>query len=428
MADPTFFDLFEIPWAESGNADVITLPQYKAGWAYIGSLPPTVEQFNKIQQLTDQKLAWLFSQIKTVAGATGQEVDSNTLDVLLHALTHLDMANATKGILSVARGGTGTGSIGSGEFLIGNADGTLDRQSFNQAVKAILDARNATLLVSGLVKLATAEEIALGADNSKAITSAGLRSKTQSTQTDTTPGQLLTVGSFGLGFDAFLGENQDLDSVVTPGLYGQNVSAYAKRSLHYPIEGGAGTLLVQSAGPIKTQVYVPFISGTILTRTRNASGAWSEDWERGIRASDTATDAVAGILRMATIPEAVAMLNNGVALTPATLVSAFLGGGNASISSDGYQKLPSGLIIQQMAAPATVNAAATAVFPKAFPNACFKVWVGESNSVEWWTDNITVYGSFSPTKTGVGIAAYRWNGSGFAPANGALANVLAIGW
>lgn len=250
----------------------------------------------------------------------------------------------------------------------------------------------------------------------------------QQSQTDTTTGRVLTVGSFGLGFDAFLGENQDLDNVITPGLYGQNVSSYAKRSLHYPIEGGAGTLLVQSADRIKTQIYVPFVSGAILSRTRDSNGVWSADWDRGIRASDAATDTIAGILRMATIAEAAGLVNNGVALSPATLVSAFLGGGNASISANGYQKLPSGLIIQHMAAPATVNAAATAVFPKAFPNACFKVWVGESNSVEWWTDNVTVYGSFSPTKTSVGVAAYRWNGTGFTPANGALANVLAIGW
>lgn len=286
----------------------------------------------------------------------------------------------------------------------------------------------ATTTRRGLIQIATALEVAQGTDSGKAITPAGLQSKVQATQTDTTTGRLLTVGSFGLGFDAYLGENQDLDNVVTPGLYGQSVSAFATTALHYPIEGAAGTLLVQSAGEIKTQIYVPFLSGLVLTRTRNPEGVWSATWNRGIRATDTATNATAGILKLATIQEAAALVNNGVALSPATLASAFLADGNGSIQANGYQKLPSGLIIQQMAAPATVNAAATAVFPKAFPNACFKVWVGESNSVEWWTDNVVVYGSFSPTKTSVGVAAYRWNGTGFTPANGALANVLAIGW
>lgn len=284
----------------------------------------------------------------------------------------------------------------------------------------------ATTTRRGLIQIATASEVAQGTDSGKAITPAGLQSKVQATQTDTTTGRLLTVGSFGLGFDAFLGESQDLDGVLTSGFYGQNVSGYAKVSLHYPLEGAAGTLLVQSAGQIKTQIFTTFFTAQQFIRTRNNAGEWSI-WKVGVSDTDIATSTKAGIARFATISEAAAMVNNGVILSPATLVSAFIGGGNANITPNGFQTLPGGLIIQQMAAPATVNASVTATFPKAFPNACFKVFVCESNSVEWFTDNLVVYGSFAPTKTGVGITAYRWNGSAFSPANGALANVLAIG-
>lgn len=278
----------------------------------------------------------------------------------------------------------------------------------------------------GLIQIATALEVAQGTDSGKAITPAGLQSKVQATQTDTTTGRLLTVGSFGLGFDAFLSEPQDLDGVLTSGFYGQNVSEYAKVARHYPLEGAAGTLMVLSAGNIKTQIYTTFFTVQQFIRTRNNEGQWSV-WKGAMFDTDLATASKAGIARFATISEAAAMTNNGVALSPATLISAFIGGGNASVEPNGHQMLPGGLIIQQMAAPATVNASVTATFPKAFPNACFKVWVCESNSVEWFTDNIVVYGSFNPTKTGVGVTAYRWNGSAFTPANGALANVLAIG-
>lgn len=154
---------------------------------------------------------------------------------------------------------------------------------------------------------------------------------------------------------------------------------------------------------------------------------WS-GWKRTVFETDVATSDEAGIVRMATLHEAVDLLHNGVSLSPATLVSAFLNGGNSFIAENGYQKLPSGLIIQQMAAPGTVNSSVMATFPVAFPNACFKVFVSESNSVEWFTDNIVVYGSYGRTRTGVGITAYRWNGSSFTLANGALANVLAIGY
>ncbi|MGS1006282.1 hypothetical protein [Achromobacter anxifer] len=133
MADPTFFDLFETPWAETGTVDILTLPQYRAGWAFIGSLPPTVEQFNKLQQLNDQKLAWLFHQVKAVAVAAGKEIGPGTLDILIHALQNLDMDKATAGTLPVARGGTGFGSIGLNQFLVGGAEGKYLRKSADEA-------------------------------------------------------------------------------------------------------------------------------------------------------------------------------------------------------------------------------------------------------------------------------------------------------
>ncbi|WP_129241263.1 hypothetical protein, partial [Achromobacter veterisilvae] len=129
MAAPTFFELFDALWAEAGTVGDVTLPQYRSGWAFIGSLPPTVEQFNLVQQLTDQKLAWLFQQVKAVADATDQEMDASTLGVLLHAFQNLNMDKATAGTLEVARGGTGLASIGENQLLVGTEDGKFARVS-----------------------------------------------------------------------------------------------------------------------------------------------------------------------------------------------------------------------------------------------------------------------------------------------------------
>lgn len=54
---------FGIVWAEDGNIAVIDEAQWKAGWAFIGSTPPSVAQFNKVMQIQDQKSNWLYQQL-----------------------------------------------------------------------------------------------------------------------------------------------------------------------------------------------------------------------------------------------------------------------------------------------------------------------------------------------------------------------------
>lgn len=82
MADVNFFDHFEMPWAQNGEVEAIQDNQYKQGWAYIGATPPSVEQFNKVQQLNDEKAAWLFAQIKELAEQGGYELTATMVDAL----------------------------------------------------------------------------------------------------------------------------------------------------------------------------------------------------------------------------------------------------------------------------------------------------------------------------------------------------------
>ncbi|MBO4119827.1 hypothetical protein J5T34_03620 [Cupriavidus gilardii] len=102
MAAMDFFTQFETLWAQTGQVEAIEDNQYKAGWAYIGATPPSVEQFNKVQQLSDQKAAWLFAQIKELAEQGGFELTADMVDAL------------TKGIATSMQSGSGVIGIDTG--------------------------------------------------------------------------------------------------------------------------------------------------------------------------------------------------------------------------------------------------------------------------------------------------------------------------
>ena len=112
------------------------------------------------------------------------------------------------------------------------------------------------------------------------------------------------------------------------------------------------------------------VSGTIELAT-NAEVQAGTDTTRAVHpaglASLTATETRSGLIELATVAEAQAMSDAVRALSPARLASAF-GGSNQSLAVSGYQKLPSGLIIQW----GTAAVAATGSYvslPIAFPSA-----------------------------------------------------------
>ncbi|MFY0477089.1 hypothetical protein [Achromobacter marplatensis] len=125
MADPTFFDLFKSTWAQNGLTEGITDLQYKTGWSFIGSVPPSVEQFNKVQQTTDERLAWIYKQLDGLAAVTGRPLSANGLDALSYAQQNLNAGNLKTGTVSVARGGTGLDTVAAGSFLMGADNGPL---------------------------------------------------------------------------------------------------------------------------------------------------------------------------------------------------------------------------------------------------------------------------------------------------------------
>ncbi len=109
MADPTFFELFKATWAQNGLTEGITDVQYKTGWAYIGSIPPSVEQFNKVQQTTDERLGWIYNQLEALAAVTGRPLLATSADALSFAFQNLNATNLKSGTVPVARlSGTAT--------------------------------------------------------------------------------------------------------------------------------------------------------------------------------------------------------------------------------------------------------------------------------------------------------------------------------
>lgn len=86
MADVNFFDNFETQWAQNGGIETIDENQYRQGWAFIGATPPSAEQFNRVQQLSDQKAAWLFAQMKELAERSGFELAPLTVDALTRGI------------------------------------------------------------------------------------------------------------------------------------------------------------------------------------------------------------------------------------------------------------------------------------------------------------------------------------------------------
>ncbi|MBB1593533.1 hypothetical protein [Achromobacter sp. UMC46] len=153
MADPTFFDLFKSTWAQNGLTEGITDLQYKTGWSYIGSVPPSVEQFNKVQQTTDERLSWLYKQLDGLAAVTGRPLQEGGSDALSHAIQNLDAGNVKTGTLPVARGGSGLATVPAGSFLTGNGTGAYAART---AAQVLTDIGAAPLLSAALAGAPTA--------------------------------------------------------------------------------------------------------------------------------------------------------------------------------------------------------------------------------------------------------------------------------
>ncbi len=93
----TYFDRFNTAFATGGPTDPFSPTEYAAGWDTIGAGPPTVEQFNALQQETDQKDNWLFNQIRQVIIAASLAPDPDTQTTLRDAIFFILSRNSLVG-------------------------------------------------------------------------------------------------------------------------------------------------------------------------------------------------------------------------------------------------------------------------------------------------------------------------------------------
>jgi len=104
MANVDFFSAFEYAWGENGAIDTWIDTQYKLGWASIGSVPPSVEQFNAVHQIADRKANWLYGQLKAAATAKGVTLAAGDLSALVQILaaTAPNASTTKNGLIEIA--------------------------------------------------------------------------------------------------------------------------------------------------------------------------------------------------------------------------------------------------------------------------------------------------------------------------------------
>ena len=147
--------------------------------------------------------------------------------------------------------------------------------------------------------------------------------------------------------------------LIRQGTTEKNVTGAVVKSLASSAVAGATETV---AGIVELATSAETITGTDNSRAVHPAGL----------ASLTATETRSGLIELATAAEAQALTDAVRALSPAGLASAF-GGANKSFTASGYQKLPSGLIIQwglyNESNAYMPEAAKTITLPIAFPTA-----------------------------------------------------------
>jgi hypothetical protein len=142
------------------------------------------------------------------------------------------------------------------------------------------------------------------------------------------------------------------------------------------------------------------------------------DWESAFLSADQA-------VQVATAAQSRAMTANNVYLSPLQLANAFTGT-NQQIATNGFQKLPGGLIIQWGSIALNSTPQINSTFPIPFPNQCLSVAVNADDS----TSNYAFGQLVNITNSNFTAVAYTANPGSVPVANTSIAivlNYIAIG-
>lgn len=94
----TFFNEFGKKWASEGSVEPISETQKKAGWDFLGSVPPISGQFNLVQQNTDEKINYLFNLINSFVISKGGTLNAVSTNALRDILNNLLIDNAVMSV------------------------------------------------------------------------------------------------------------------------------------------------------------------------------------------------------------------------------------------------------------------------------------------------------------------------------------------
>ena len=185
-----FYEAFAHTWGSAGTVDdSLTATQYDQGWNFIGSRPPRLGEFNKREKLIDQRLKWLYDQLKTAADAHGVTLAGADVGGLLailqdligdhtsavdpHAQYQLESGmSAYATLANPALTGTPTAPTATA----GTNTTQIATTAFVTSAASSMTIAGASETVAGKIEIATSAEAIAGTDTARAITPAGLRS------------------------------------------------------------------------------------------------------------------------------------------------------------------------------------------------------------------------------------------------------------
>jgi hypothetical protein len=139
------FPRFNKQFASGGIVTPLSDAQAVSGWAFLGSAPPTVEEFNAMMQTFDDKDNWLFGNIQTLITNAGSAAAADgDFTALYKAIT----AMLQKGITGVLTGSATAYLLANSQPVTAYVNG----QKF-RAVINVLNGVSPTIAIDGLAAI-----------------------------------------------------------------------------------------------------------------------------------------------------------------------------------------------------------------------------------------------------------------------------------
>lgn len=171
------------------------------------------------------------------------------------------------------------------------------------------------------------------------------------------------------------------------------------------ITGGAAGQLLYQAGNNDTAFTAVGSAGQVLLSNGIATPTWANQATLSVGSASQAVTAAKSATVTGTIESAVTATtqnnndNSNKVATTAFVQNILASSGifTQSLTGNGYQKLPSGLIIQWLTGQTLANGKIESTLPITFPNAFFAAVISEGFTGGWGTNSVTVYGHAQST-------------------------------